>query len=333
MSIIFKLSFLLTCAHLSGYTGYFLQRDFGKKLGRITGLDPAKPYFEFTHPIVRLDPSDAKFVDIVHTDSGFFIHNSFGIKQEIGHLDFYLNDGENQPSCKNTSISDITCHHAKSIDYFIESINTKCKFTAISCNSYEEFSKGKCNCGANNKNCFTFGFHSYKIYQKNLNISENEIFEFPKIDKKPKAKVFLNTAENSPFCQSHARISVKMSNQYETDIGILKISFIGNESKSEKIQVNKKIENFEKGKTKIYLVNFSYFDEEIKSMKVHYFYSLDEIRIFKPEIFVEFIEIESFDDGKYYKMCSLNRRPLKSYEVYEFKESFCDDEFENIVIN
>jgi pancreatic triacylglycerol lipase len=33
-------------AHLCGYAGYFLQRDFDAIVGRITGLDPAKPYFE-----------------------------------------------------------------------------------------------------------------------------------------------------------------------------------------------------------------------------------------------------------------------------------------------
>ena len=34
------------------------------------GLDPAEPYFEGTDPVVRLDPSDAAFVDVIHTDGG-----------------------------------------------------------------------------------------------------------------------------------------------------------------------------------------------------------------------------------------------------------------------
>lgn len=32
------------------------------------GLDPAGPYFENTDPLVRLDPADALFVDVIHTD-------------------------------------------------------------------------------------------------------------------------------------------------------------------------------------------------------------------------------------------------------------------------
>jgi hypothetical protein len=51
-------------AHIAGYVG---QRVVD--LGRITGLDPAGPFFQNTDPIVRLDPSDALFVDVVHTDA------------------------------------------------------------------------------------------------------------------------------------------------------------------------------------------------------------------------------------------------------------------------
>ncbi|KAL3869624.1 hypothetical protein ACJMK2_042289 [Sinanodonta woodiana] len=50
-------------AHVAGYTGRNM-----KRAGRITGLDPAGPLFEGTDPKVRLDPSDADFVDVIHTD-------------------------------------------------------------------------------------------------------------------------------------------------------------------------------------------------------------------------------------------------------------------------
>jgi len=49
-------------------------------LGRITGLDPAEPYFQGTPPIVRLDPTDAKFVDVIHTDgASIFLLGKFGV--------------------------------------------------------------------------------------------------------------------------------------------------------------------------------------------------------------------------------------------------------------
>lgn len=47
-------------AHLSGYTGSTLQREFNLALGRITALDPAEPLFTNTESVVRLDANDAR---------------------------------------------------------------------------------------------------------------------------------------------------------------------------------------------------------------------------------------------------------------------------------
>lgn len=86
-------------AHLSGYTGWHLQHDFGLTLGRISGLDPAEPFFAGTDPIIRLDRSDARFVDIVHSDARPFVSFGLGLFEAIGHIDFYPNGGYNQPGC------------------------------------------------------------------------------------------------------------------------------------------------------------------------------------------------------------------------------------------
>jgi hypothetical protein len=51
-------------AHTVGYAGEGIEG-----LGRITGLDPAEPYFAEMPSHVRLDPTDAKFVDAIHTDT------------------------------------------------------------------------------------------------------------------------------------------------------------------------------------------------------------------------------------------------------------------------
>lgn len=60
-------------AHTAGYAG----EKMGGKVGRITGLDPAEPYFQGMPSHVRLDYTDAKLVDVIHTDgkSFFFLGN------------------------------------------------------------------------------------------------------------------------------------------------------------------------------------------------------------------------------------------------------------------
>ena len=55
-------------AHTAGYAGERIQ-----KLGRITGLDPAEPYFQGMSENVRLDPSDAEFVDVIHSDASSIV--------------------------------------------------------------------------------------------------------------------------------------------------------------------------------------------------------------------------------------------------------------------
>ena len=56
-------------AHIAGYCGEsVIKRGLGK-LGRISGLDPAEPLFQSMPEFVRLDPGDAEFVDVIHTDA------------------------------------------------------------------------------------------------------------------------------------------------------------------------------------------------------------------------------------------------------------------------
>lgn len=45
-----------------------MKQTYGLTLPRITGLDPAEPYFNDTDPLTRLETSDATFVDVIHTD-------------------------------------------------------------------------------------------------------------------------------------------------------------------------------------------------------------------------------------------------------------------------
>ncbi|MEQ2204038.1 hypothetical protein XENOCAPTIV_006936, partial [Xenoophorus captivus] len=51
-------------AHISGFVG----ANLNSAIGRITALDPAGPMFTDKPPKDRLDPTDAQFVDALHTD-------------------------------------------------------------------------------------------------------------------------------------------------------------------------------------------------------------------------------------------------------------------------
>ncbi|CAF0737891.1 unnamed protein product [Brachionus calyciflorus] len=159
-------------SHIAGYAGSKI-----KDLGRITGLDPAGPYFENTDPKVRLDPLDAVFVEAIHSDGSANLLLGLGLMQPLGHVDYYPNGGKNQPDCPATSdkllggifniatldvagVEDtVACSHQGAVSFYIDSIKNRCKFTAYPCNSKDDFDQGNClKCSA--KGCNRMGYWS-----------------------------------------------------------------------------------------------------------------------------------------------------------------------------
>lgn len=86
-------------AHIAGFAGKFISSG---KVGRITGLDPARLGFQLYFDPKgerRLNKSDAQFVDVIHTDIGLV-----GYVAPLGHVDFYPNRGSPpQPGCEDIS--------------------------------------------------------------------------------------------------------------------------------------------------------------------------------------------------------------------------------------
>lgn len=93
-------------AHVVGFTSNYLEKTIGTKLKRITGLDPALPFFATSDFDWKLDKNDADFVDVIHTNAGIY-----GKIEQCGNVDFYVNGGQNQPGC----------NHHKSL-YFLDYI-------------------------------------------------------------------------------------------------------------------------------------------------------------------------------------------------------------------
>ncbi|XP_050520697.1 lipoprotein lipase-like isoform X3 [Daktulosphaira vitifoliae] len=115
------------------------------KIGRITGLDPAGPGFEYgqIRPN-RLDKTDALFVDVLHTAGGVA-----GFYKSIGHADFYPNGGSPpQPGCYE-GLSEMLkiagCSHARSHQLYADSIYHMNSMIATQCSSWSYYESGGCN--------------------------------------------------------------------------------------------------------------------------------------------------------------------------------------------
>ncbi|KAB7498880.1 Pancreatic lipase-related protein 2 [Armadillidium nasatum] len=197
---------------MGGYVCGFAGQGIDK-LGRITALDPApKEFFEVENN-EKLDPSDAEFVDAIHT--GFSLLNilpSIAVPQPVGHLDFYVNEGHYQTGCylSLTSLlnptnnleedlidlvsNEVTCGHLRPITYYIESIlNPSCQWVSYECSSFEQFQKGECSsCGTDSSNCGLLGPRAIEYTDKSR---ENVV-------------LFIKTAAKSPFCVQHYVVSI-----------------------------------------------------------------------------------------------------------------------------
>ena len=70
---------------------------------------------------MRLAKSDALLVDVYHTD-GASVLIPCGIFEPLGHLDFYPNNGTDQPSCHNdktaTAFQKELCDHMTAYQYY-----------------------------------------------------------------------------------------------------------------------------------------------------------------------------------------------------------------------
>ncbi|XP_053394932.1 pancreatic triacylglycerol lipase-like isoform X2 [Mercenaria mercenaria] len=162
-------------AHLAGYAGEEIKKS-DNLLGRITGLDPASLGFTGDgKKRVRLDKSDASFVDVIHTDCD----SGKGIREAIGHADFYPNYGVHQPGCKDKHM----CDHARAPAYFGESIIHACSFESNPCPLSNILARSGCNATCTS-GCARMGF--YAGYEAML----------------PNGTFYLETNEAAPFCIS-----------------------------------------------------------------------------------------------------------------------------------
>ncbi|XP_078416108.1 phospholipase A1 member A isoform X1 [Cetorhinus maximus] len=178
-------------AHVAGIVGHI----FKGKLGRITGLDPAGPKFSKASVNERLDPSDAIFVEAIHSDS-----DCFGISEPVGHIDFYLNGGKDQPGCTRPILSSVykylICDHIRAVFLYISSIKNHCPLMAFPCQSYEHFTNGECT------DCYN---HSLQRCPR-IGLLERGGLS---ADEQPKeVKAYLMTSSDLPFCVKHFLVEI-----------------------------------------------------------------------------------------------------------------------------
>ncbi|XP_046613872.1 pancreatic triacylglycerol lipase-like [Neodiprion virginianus] len=193
-------------AHICGFVCHnFNPVQKNWLIQRVTGLDPAQPCFTTKDPAMKLDRTDAPFVDIIHTNGRLLSHLGLGLPTPIGHVDFYPNGGMKQPGCdsmmgssffnflpiSNSKIQETICSHGRSYAYLIESlfsaVTNNCTFWA---HPWDMTYRGalkvlRQTCGPNN--CTEMGIRAEDYSQRGI--------------------FYVATAEHPPFCVGDTAIN------------------------------------------------------------------------------------------------------------------------------
>ncbi|XP_018026135.1 pancreatic lipase-related protein 2 [Hyalella azteca] len=280
-------------AHVCGIAGTYLKQRYGTTIQRITGLDPAHPLHGAPELITRLDPSDAAFVDVIHTDNyailGFPM--TVGIMNPIGHLDFYPNGGGPQPGCIG---EDIKCSHARAIQFFIESVRQECSFLAVRCPSHQMLLKGECWGCKPPHECSEMGLRTVPM------------------DLPVNSKFFLLTHDSSPYCGHHYLVTITVSNStvaadHDGEFGLLYLTLEGFSSTSNPISLTPTTEYYSAGSVHQYVVLASNVGQ-LRKVRITFRYpgpSFNPMswRLQEPRLFLSKVTVQLLGAETSYEFC------------------------------
>nr|XP_046918405.1 pancreatic lipase-related protein 2-like isoform X1 [Dermatophagoides farinae] len=269
--------------HVVGYAGKHLDG----RIGRISGLDPAGPFYKgLNYTEARLWHTDAKFVDVIHTDAQPLIKFGMGMYETCGHVDIYPNGGRTQPGCGDQENDEIpiigeivdlyqysSCNHGRSHEYFIESITPPIsRPVAYLCDSYDSFQNGKCtwNCQEPNK-CVVMDplADSYHV---------NKTFTQGK-------RYFMITAGEEPYFRYQYLIDLIMANHSDDYIGGIvpplltevELRFINQDGDVEEFNFSEKSELFEDETEYPRLFSLDTNPEQLYEMEIKWSRGIDTI--------------------------------------------------------
>uniref|UniRef100_A0A452T5F6 Triacylglycerol lipase n=1 Tax=Ursus maritimus TaxID=29073 RepID=A0A452T5F6_URSMA len=278
-----------------GHILWVAGREGGIPGGRQLRLDPAQPCFQGTPEEVRLDPSDAMFVDVIHTDSAPFIpFLGLGMSQKVGHLDFYPNGGKHMAGCQKNGLSTIidldgiwsgardfvACNHLRSYKYYSSSILHPDGFLGYPCASYDEFQESGCfPCPA--EGCPQMGHYADQFQGKTNAVGQT---------------FFLNTGDSGDFTR---KVSVTLAGKRTTS-GYFRIALYGSNGNSKQYEIFK-------GSLKPQANHTLDIDVDLnvgEVQKVQFLWNNHVINLFRPKLGASQITVQSGENGTEYTFCS-----------------------------
>ncbi|XP_023800268.1 lipase member I [Cyanistes caeruleus] len=291
-------------AHVAGFVG----QKYNGKLGRITGLDPAGPSFTREPPERRLDPTDAQFVDVIHSDI-----DVLGFKKPLGTIDFYPNGGMDQPGCPKTFFSGFQyfkCDHQRSVFLFLSSLKNKCNIITYPCDSYLDYKRGKCvDCDAfQPMSCPVLGYHADR-WKKLL------------IPYSSPTEAYFDTSDQDPFCMYNYLLDITTWNK-SIRRGFIKVKIIDYAGNTVESQMNSEASTFQQYKRVKILIGFHRDIEKIA--KISLTFSTKTLIGPKHKLRILQVKLKSLNNPKRPQLCRYDFVLMENTEM-TFKPIPCSE--------
>ncbi|XP_041986256.1 phospholipase A1-like [Aricia agestis] len=162
---------------LGGQTISYIAKHYrsvtGVSVGKMVALEPAGPCFRNLGPELRLDKSDGDFVIHIATNI-----DGYGMATPVGHVNFYINGGENQPGDFWWILCSELCSHTRSFDVWQSALMHPDDFIGIQCDSVQQ---------ARNRDCFD-------------RVPRVTNLMGPKTDRNKEGVFYVSTTNKVPYC-------------------------------------------------------------------------------------------------------------------------------------
>lgn len=135
-------------SQILGHAGEIFIANTGRKISRITALDPAGPCFSKSFIKEQIRSGVAEYVEVYHCNAG-----GLGTSSVLADIDFFVNrNGQSQPNCKTPLVPGIfdsskaaKCSHRACIDIWAATVDNPNWYLAWKCDNYKMFKNGRCS--------------------------------------------------------------------------------------------------------------------------------------------------------------------------------------------
>nr|XP_008506034.1 PREDICTED: lipase member I-like [Equus przewalskii] len=235
--------------------------------------------------------------------------NGLGIKEPLGHIDFYPNGGKKQPGCPKSIFSGIDfikCDHQRAVYLFMATLETNCNFISFPCNSYKDYKTGSCvDCdNFKTKSCPRLGYQA-ELWKDVLKEKTAGRFQ---------TSVFLDTTGANPFCTYYFVLSITSLDETMKD-GYITFKLFNQIGVVEKARLYKKNKSFYKLQEAKILAQFFNDVVNISSIHLAYFQSSHQ-RCSTCEYIIQRLMLKSLTYPERPPLCMYNFVLKESKEVF-----------------